>query len=200
MSPRRWLGRVAPAVVTGVVALLIGVVIGIVAAQPNDPADDSVEAGFARAMVDHHAQAVEMADIVRSRADDAPIVALATDIVLTQQNQIGRLEGWLDSWGVRQTTLNDPMRWMGHQGAMPGMATRADVAALSTLPVPTAEARFLTLMISHHQGGIEMAEAILARSERRELRRFARAVIDGQRVEIATMQTMAASLHTSGGS
>ena len=56
------------------------------------PANDSPEAGFARDMITHHAQAVEMALIVRDRLpDDASIQfdQFLWDIISTQQNQIG---------------------------------------------------------------------------------------------------------------
>ena len=52
------------------------------------PGDGSPEAGFARDMIVHHAQAVEMAEIVRDRTESEQIEILATDIVLTQQAQI----------------------------------------------------------------------------------------------------------------
>src|SRR6186713_3196008 len=52
------------------------------------PSDDSAEAGFARDMKTHHAQAVEMALITRDRTTDESLKFLLTDMVLTQQNQI----------------------------------------------------------------------------------------------------------------
>lgn len=54
---------------------------------------------FAQEMSVHHAQAVDMAERIRVRTSDAGIAVLATDIVLTQQAQIGRFQGWLESWG-----------------------------------------------------------------------------------------------------
>lgn len=68
--------------------------------RSDTPGDASAEAGFARDMSMHHAQAVEMALIAQERTDDPEIRILATDIILTQQGQIGQMRGWLDAWGL----------------------------------------------------------------------------------------------------
>ena len=54
--------------------------------------------GFARDMMVHHAQAVEMAEIVRDKTENENVRILATDIALTQQAQIGQMQGWLAVW------------------------------------------------------------------------------------------------------
>ena len=43
----------------------------------------------------HHAQAVEMVESVRDRTESEEIRTLATDVALTQQGQIGQMQGWL---------------------------------------------------------------------------------------------------------
>jgi uncharacterized protein (DUF305 family) len=73
------------------------------------PADDSPAAGFAWDMMVHHAQAVEMAEIVRDRTDNPQIRTLATDIALTQQARIGQMQGWLAVWGLPPTGAEKPM-------------------------------------------------------------------------------------------
>ena len=89
------------------------------------PAEDSAEAGFARDMMVHHAQAVQMAEIVRDKTESEEIRTIAADIALTQQAQIGQMQGWLAVWGLPTTGPEPPMAWMGHpmEGRMPGMAT-----------------------------------------------------------------------------
>ena len=177
------------AIVAG--ALLIGGATLAVLLWPRLPGDDSAEAGFARDMSVHHAQAVEMAELIRPRTEDAELRQLATDIVLTQQAQIGRISGWLDVWGLRATGTQPPMAWMGMGGQpMVGMASQADVNALATLPLAEAEERFLRLMIRHHRGGVAMAEAILERTDREEVVRLAESIVVGQTAEIEAMQAM----------
>ena len=66
----------------------------------------------------------EMAELARGRTDDELVRLLATDVVLTQQAQIGRMRGWLDVWDETPTSAAAPMSWMGHgDPAMRGMAT-----------------------------------------------------------------------------
>ena len=141
----------------------------------------------------HHTQAVEMAEIVRTRSGDPEVLALATDIVLTQQAQLGQMRGWLDVWRLPPSRSSTAMAWMGHavpRSSMPGMAPREDVAALRTLDPEAAEIRFLQLMIPHHRGGVEMAEAIVERTGRAEVRGLAGAIVRTQQSEVRNMEAM----------
>lgn len=159
---------------------------------PATPNDGSVEAGFARDMSVHHAQAVEMALIVRDITEDQELRTLATDIVLTQQAQIGQMSGWLAVWDLRPTGVDLPMAWMGHpvDGLMPGMATAEEIRALRELSADAAEAEFLRLMIAHHQGGVHMAEAIVARSDNEDVLHLANTIVAAQKYEIDLMEEM----------
>jgi uncharacterized protein (DUF305 family) len=180
-----------------IAALLVAVIligIGVFAFQmiPRDPGDNSAEAGFARDMSAHHGQAVQMALAIRDRTEDEQLHYMATDIMLTQQSEIGMMTGWLMSWGLGTVGSDDPMTWMGHPttGLMPGMATQEQVAELSSLPVDQAEVLFLQLMIRHHQGGVEMAEAILDRTDNDMIKKAAKQMVVIQDAEIATMNQM----------
>jgi uncharacterized protein (DUF305 family) len=43
-------------------------------------------------------------------------------------------------------------------------------------------------MIEHHRGGIEMARAVVPLTERPEVQRLARTIVEGQQAEIDNMQ------------
>ena len=62
-------------------------------------------------MMVHHAQAVQMAEIVRLKTESEDVRVLASDISLTQQAQIGLMQGWLAAWGLPPT--GQPYRWPG---------------------------------------------------------------------------------------
>jgi uncharacterized protein (DUF305 family) len=158
----------------------------------RDPGEGSAEAGFARDMAEHHAQAVQMAEISLRRTENEQIRVLATDILHTQQNQIGQMQGWLAAWGLPLTGTEPAMTWMGHptDGLMPGMATPEEISTLETLPPEEADARFLRLMIPHHEAAIPMAEAVLGETDRPEVEQLAGAIAASQEVEIQTMQAM----------
>ncbi len=159
----------------------------------KSPTDDSPEAGFARDMMVHHAQAVQMAEIVQNKTTSDDIRILAMDIALTQQAQIGIMQGWLGAWGGLPIAGSGPaMAWMGHpmDGPMPGMATPEELDRLSELPSDKADELFLRLMIPHHEAAIPMARAIIERSDQPEVVLFAKKVIAAQQAEIKNMQQM----------
>lgn len=179
-----------------IVALAIGVAIGARLGEAAYPADDSAETGFLRDMAMHHRQAVEMALTVMGRTDDPVIRSLALDIATTQQAQVGMMTGWLDVWKLGQTGTERAMSWMGHDLApgerMPGMASDEDLGRLGTLPPTEADVLFLRLMRAHHTGGVDMASAIIERSDRSLVTDFAAKVVTSQSAEIETIDDLLA--------
>lgn len=174
-----------------VAVLVAGAALALLYAN-RTPGEGSIEAGFARDMAEHHAQAVQMAEMSLRRTENEEIRVLATDILLTQQNQIGQMHGWLAAWGLPLTGSEPSMTWMGHptDGPMPGMATPEEISALETLPPEEADARFLRLMIPHHEAAIPMSEAVIGETSRPEVEQLASAIAASQENEIQTMQAM----------
>ena len=208
---RRW--RLTVAGVLGVVALVAAsLVIGRLSAPvDSDPIDSSAEAGFARDMQVHHEQAVEMAMIVRDHTDDPDVRLLAYDIATSQAQQSGQMFGWLAEWGLSQAATDPSMTWMSRPplggsshdasgsmphdmgSSMPGLATREQLVRLSNIDGVEAERLFLTLMIAHHEGGVEMAKAIVERSSKRVVLDLANSIVKAQSSEIMFMREMLAA-------
>jgi len=187
-------------VLTVALCVATGMLIGSRRATPRD---DSAEAGFARDMATHHAQAVDMSFVVRDKSTDRDLRTLASDIIVTQSAQRGMFMGWLQQWGLLQASTRPRMAWMpGHvhgtratDGAvlMHGMASNGELRSLEDASGVDAEIRFLQLMIRHHEGGVIMARALMALSDRRELVQMAKSIDEGQRAEIALMRSMLAA-------
>lgn len=158
----------------------------------RSPGDDSLEAGFTRDMMVHHDQAVTMALLARDRTGDPTIKAMSTDMILTQQNQIGQMLGWLNLWQLPATGTQLPMTWMGHptSGRMPGMASPEEIAELESLSGEAADIEFLRLMIRHHEAALPMARTAEAETSIPAVRDLARQIADAQIVEIANMQAL----------
>lgn len=195
-------------VAAAVLALLVGVLAG--RALPSAPEESSVDVGFARDMSTHHAQAVGMATTAVQRLDgdvedEAEVDTLALDILLTQQNQVGRMQSMLISWGRSLAAPGQAMRWMhpdggtghGHEGraaagsaTMPGMATPAELAELQELDGRALQLRFLQLMLRHHEGGLEMAETARDRATTEQVRNLAGAIAAGQRQESKVLEDL----------
>ena len=184
-------------------ALLLGLVAALtIGCQSGTPRDDSAEAGFARDMATHHAQAVDMAFVIRDKSSDDAMRALAYDIVVTQSTQRGVFMGWLQEWGLPQSSSAPRMAWMpGHaqmaRGSgttlMHGMATEDELRRLREAQGVEAEILFLQLMIRHHEGGVIMARAVADLSRRADVVQMARSIESGQRVEITAMTQMLAA-------
>ena len=115
------------------------------------PATDSAEAGFARDMQVHHAQAIEMAMEIYRTTDDPELRMLAYDIATGQAGQRGEMFDWLVQWGLPQSG-GPMMAWMAQSDARArarrlerarpltdeqarqamGMATDAELSALAS--------------------------------------------------------------------
>ena len=153
------------------------------------PLENSPEVTFARDMRAHHEQAVDMSLRVLGRTSDPELRLFATDILLTQQNQAGQMTAWLALWGRPQSGAEPPMAGMA---ASMGMASAAQVQRISSSqPAREAEILFLQLMHRHHQGGIQMAQAVLDDAPRAEVvTRLAQGIVSGQRVELQVIESL----------
>jgi uncharacterized protein (DUF305 family) len=176
--------------------LAVGAILLFLVGRTTTPTDTSPEAGFARDMATHHAQAVEMAFIARDGSTDESLRRLAYDIIITQTAQRGIFTGWLQQWGLNQTGERPEMAWMtGHSHGvtaaapttMPGIASKDDIKRLSDAKGKEKEILFLQLMIRHHEGGVQMAQGLLKLSDRDEVATMAQHIVDGQTSEISLM-------------
>ncbi len=196
--------------VAAAVGLIAGNQIGKDPAQAGQavPVDDSVDAGFARDMRVHHAQAVEMSYIIRDNTTNRDVRTLAYDIATTQQSQIGYMTAWLDMWGLPQHSSDPAMAWMsddmsghdmGHMsddqmltddGLMPGMATPEQMEQLREVHGKQAEILYLQLMVRHHIGGVEMARYAAEHAAVDDVRHLAQTMVTAQTYEVDAMNDM----------
>lgn len=190
---------------TVVLTAALGVLVGWLIFAPDAPATDSVDAGFARDMSEHHAQAVEMSLLALQASDDTDVDVLAYDIATTQSTQIGRMQTWLDHWDLPSARSGPRMSWMAPEAMisveagsasnpgtpdyrpMPGMATRTEMEQLRAATSTEAEILFLQLMVTHHIAGADMAQAAADSADTAEVTRLAEAMVNGQRGEIDLM-------------
>lgn len=167
-------------------------------AGENDPAAETTTAAeaefndadvtFAQQMIPHHAQAVEMAELVRSGSPE--LLELADDIEAAQQPEIEQLTAMLEEWG--EAVPADEDEHAGHgAGDMEGMMSDEDMTALRDASGVQFEQLWLTMMIEHHEGAITMAEAELADGVNDEARELAQQIIETQQAEIDQMEQLA---------
>jgi uncharacterized protein (DUF305 family) len=193
--------RLIAAVLAVVVLLGIGYAGGLLTPLFTAPGDDSPEAGFARDMSVHHAQAVHMAMVEYDRGQDSTVRRIAYDIATSQQYQIGVMEGWLRDWRLPLTTDRDPMAWIpdGKQmlqsdGRMPGLASTDELKRLEAASGKDADILFCQLMLRHHLGGIHMVDAVLEETDDDQVRSLAERMRNAQQGEVDALRELLKSL------
>lgn len=169
-------------------------------AVARTPGDTSAEAGFARDMSAHHAQAVQLAMIAWRRASLPETRSMAYATVTAQQAQIGMMQDWLREWGLMPTGITPPMAWipgtamLSSDGQMPGMASAADIDALEHAHGSQVDIVFCQLMIRHHLGGLHMIDSVLEQSQRSEVVDLAQGMKNSQQAEVTSMHRMLTEL------
>jgi uncharacterized protein (DUF305 family) len=160
--------------------------------HPATPAASAVSApagdvAFAQGMIPHHEQAVEMADVALAHPDVSDDVRrLATSVKAAQDPEIQTMSRWLSAWGA--PTMGD--EHAGHD--MEGMMSEEDMAALGEAKGEAFNTMWLTMMIEHHEGAVTMAEGVLTTTSNAEVTSLAKAIIEAQQAEIATMRQLVA--------
>jgi uncharacterized protein (DUF305 family) len=79
---------------------------------------------------------------------------------------------------------------MDHSDMMSGMLSAEELSRLSTLRGAEFDRAWLTGMIAHHEGAVEMAEAVLNDGANTAVRELANAIIKGQEAEITEMRNL----------
>ena len=147
---------------------------------------NNADIAFLNGMYPHHAQAVEMADMVAGRTDNTDVVALAAAIKAAQQPEMERMTAWLQQWGQPV-----PASGMDHGSSMDhgdGMMSADRMDALMALSGTEFDRQWLTMMIEHHEGAVEMANVELADGENPDAKQMAADIVTAQQREIADMQ------------
>ncbi|WP_330349917.1 DUF305 domain-containing protein [Streptomyces sp. NBC_00582] len=156
-------------------------------------AHNAQDVTFAQGMIPHHRQALEMAALAADRASSAQVKDLAARIEKAQDPEIEKMTGWLKAWGedvpAEDASADDSMPGMDHSGSG-GMAGMMDDAAMKSLEKTSGEAfdtAFLTLMVEHHEGAVEMARTERGKGGYQPAKDMAGDIVTGQTAEIAEM-------------
>ncbi|MDN3294347.1 DUF305 domain-containing protein [Streptomyces ficellus] len=149
---------------------------------------NAADVSFAKGMIPHHRQAVEMAELAETRAGSAEVKKLAAEIKKAQGPEIKTLSGWLTSWGEAVPTEEESGEHAGH--SMSGMMTPEEMDKLQKSSGKAFDTAFLQMMVKHHEGAIEMAKTEQSNGAYRPARDMARAIITSQSAEIERMNKL----------
>lgn len=155
------------------------------ATQQAGTANDA-DATFAQMMIPHHEQAVEMAELAATRAEDPEVKELAEKIKGAQDPEIQTMKSWLEKWG--KSTSGG----MNHE--MPGIMSADAMKKLEQAKGKAFDKQFATLMIAHHEGAIEMAKTEQAQGADPAAKELATAIVSAQQAEIEQMRAILARL------
>ena len=150
---------------------------------------------FMQGMIGHHAQALEMVELLKKQSQSDDMKKLAQRIELSQDDEIKMMQGWLQVRGQRV-----PGRTEHHQhGAtlMPGMLTPDEMLQLEQAKGPTFDRLFLEGMIKHHGGALQMVHDLLdtpGAAQESDVFGFISDVEADQKAEIDRMSAMLALL------
>ncbi len=118
------------------------------------------DVAFMQHMIVHHQQALDMAVLVKDRTNTEDLVSIAGRIEGSQADEIAFMKTWLKERGE---PVEDP-KMAGHgehlHHMMKGMASPEAMKALAAAKGTEFDRQFLTLMIAHHEGAVDMVEKL----------------------------------------
>lgn len=143
---------------------------------------------FMQGMIAHHSQAIYMSRMAESHGASPRLLKLAKKIDQSQVAEIRIMRGWLHENGQ---FAPDTSSWRTMH--MAGMLTDAQLRELDAATGPAFDRAFLTMMIQHHEGALQMVNDLLATpgaGQEVNVNVFANDVVSVQTAEIGIMRQM----------
>ncbi len=183
----------------------------------------SADVQFLRDMMPHHQQAIDMAALAKDRTNRKELLDAAGRIDASQKDEIEFMQQWLEernelaapstatataddastppTTSTAATAGTPAADHAAHAapGGMKGMATPEQMAALAAANGTDFDRLFLTLMIKHHEGAVEMVEELTEQpgaAYEPSLFEFTRDVTNDQNAEIERMNKLLIGLST----
>jgi uncharacterized protein (DUF305 family) len=154
------------------------------------PADANYDLRFIDAMIPHHEGAVVMAEEALQKSKRPEIRQLAEAIIQAQNKEIDQMNQWRSAWYPKAPAT--PMAWYAEMGHMMAMSPNQRKSMMMQMDLGPADAefdlRFLDAMIPHHEGAVVMANDLLKKSDRPEMKQLAQTILTSQQAEIEQMR------------
>lgn len=153
-------------------------------------------------MIPHHAQAVLIAGWAPNHGASQAVRVLCERIVVAQRDEIALMQSWLRDRSERVPPANAThhkmtMGGIEHDMLMPGMLNEEELKQLDAARGTEFDRLFLTFMIRHHEGAIEMVDQLFATNgagQDEVVFRLATDVYADQTTEITRMEQMLEAL------
>ncbi|MBT2530472.1 DUF305 domain-containing protein [Streptomyces sp. ISL-99] len=157
-------------------------------ASAKEGTQNTADVAFAKGMIPHHRQAVEMAELAETRAASAEVKKLAAEIKKAQDPEIKTLSGWLTSWGEEVPKEDASGEHAGH--SMSGMMTPEEMDKLEKSSGKAFDTAFLEMMVKHHEGAVAMAKTEQSDGAYKPAKDMAGTIIASQSAEIERMNKL----------
>jgi uncharacterized protein (DUF305 family) len=157
---------------------------------------------FMQGMISHHAQAIAMAKMAYDHGASSQIRTLAGRVINAQTDEIAIMQQWLAD-RLQDVPEPDPAGMKMNMGGqvmvhlMPGMLTPEQMKQLEAARGKAFDRLFLTLMIQHHSGAVDMVRELFATpgaGQNESVFKLASDVNVDQTTEIARMEKMLGEL------
>ncbi len=158
-----------------------------------DPELDPVDSEFVAMMIPHHHQATLMGQLASTRAGSEEVRLFAERIEVEQGVEIGMMQNWQIWNGLEMTdaeTAYEMMLGMPMMMEQMGMASPEEMAALSAASGPAFDRMYLELMITHHEGAVDMLVGVITNGSDLILQQWATDMLNAQTVQIEQMNAM----------
>ena len=147
---------------------------------------NAADVAFARNMIPHHQQGVELAALVPTHTLNPDLRVIAAHIGADQQAEIRTLNLLLTQW--HEPADLDQGNGAGHDWMpMVGMVDQGTMDRLKSLDGAAFDTLWATSMINHHQGAITMAQTEIAHGQNADAIHAAVLIVKAQQREISTM-------------
>ena len=151
--------------------------------DPNQPYD----LRFLDQMIAHHQMGVIMTQHMAEDSARPEMRDLAQRIITAQQREITQMQQWRQQWYPNTPRTPGMGGGMMGPGMMGGMMDRETMGQMMGRSFDF-DRMFLQMMIPHHEGAIEMAQAALQQAEHTEIKTLAQNIITTQQAEITEMR------------
>ena len=148
---------------------------------------------FMTGMIHHHAQALVMSALAPQNGASESIRTLTGRIINAQTDEIAVMQRWLRDRGRPVPEVEASGEMVGGHMHMPGMLSPEQLAELRAAQGPEYDRLFLTYMIQHHNGAVEMVDVLFATDGAAQddfVFKLASDIQVDQRTEVARMQRM----------
>ena len=149
-------------------------------------------------MIHHHAQAIDMVELLKTHTTSDDMKKLGQRIELSQADEITMMRKWLQGHGsasaeARASKSGEHAHQMAGAPMMPGMLAEQEMTRLAAAQGRAFDRLFLQFMIRHHVGALVMVQDLFATpgaAQDSDIFAFASDVDADQRMEIARMSAM----------